>query len=195
MESARRWLSAEEIAQQVKVSPMTIKRNCQTYKDFVNVKHGEKNKYLIDEDCVPVFLFIAKMRNKRNLQSGQIIELLEKEGFSRFIDTDIIETSKQESEQPQLYQGFVPVQEVEKLVSDKVAEQIQRHEESLKKWFIEQQKQQQEFQQLLVKKLEDRDQKLLQAVREIQESRKEIAASVQQEEDIQLKKKWWQFWR
>ena len=117
---------------------MTIKRNCQTYKDFVNVKQGEKNKYLIDEDCVPVFLFIAKMRNKRNLQSGQIIELLEKEGFPRFLDTPIIETSKQVSEQSQLYQGFVSVQEVEKFVSDRVSEEMQKHEEVLKKWFLEQ---------------------------------------------------------
>jgi hypothetical protein len=194
VESTKRWLSAEEVAKQVKVSAMTIKRNCQTYKEFVDVKKGEKNKYLINEECVPVFHFIAKMRNKRNLQSGQIVELLEKEGFPRFIDTPVIETSKRVSEQLQFSQGFVPVQEVEKLVSDRVAEEIQKHEEVLKKLFIEQQKQQQEFQKVLIQKLEERDQKLLYAVREIQESRKEAVAAIQQQE-VQPKKKWWQFWR
>ncbi|MGN8235442.1 DUF3967 domain-containing protein [Priestia flexa] len=193
MEYTKKWLSAEEVAKQVKVSPMTIKRNCQTYKEFVNFRKGEKNKYLIDEECVSVFLFINKMRNKRNLQSGQIIELMEKEGFLKFLEIPIVHTPEHQSEQTQLYQGFVPVQEVEKLVSEQVSLQLKKHEEVLKEWLMEQQLNQQEFQRGLLQRLDNRDQKLVHALREIQESKKEIAVSIQKEKG-QQQKKWWKFW-
>ncbi|PGE05210.1 DNA-binding protein, partial [Bacillus pseudomycoides] len=51
------WLSAEEVAKEIKVSAMTIKRNCQTYSSFLNFQQGEKNKYLIHQECIPVFQF------------------------------------------------------------------------------------------------------------------------------------------
>lgn len=69
----KNWLSAEEVAKEIKVSAMTIKRNCQTYGSFLKFQQGEKNKYLIHQESIPVFQFIAKMRNKRNLQTKQII--------------------------------------------------------------------------------------------------------------------------
>lgn len=62
------WLSAEEVAKKIKVSAMTIKRNCQTYSSFLKFQQGEKNKYLIQQESIPVFQFIAKMRNKRYYQ-------------------------------------------------------------------------------------------------------------------------------
>lgn len=36
------WLSAEDIAKQVGVSSMTIKRNCNTYEEFILFKQGRK---------------------------------------------------------------------------------------------------------------------------------------------------------
>ncbi|WP_260870145.1 DUF3967 domain-containing protein [Bacillus cereus] len=67
----------------------------------------KKNKYLIDQECIPVFQFIAKMRNKRNLQKKQIIELLSKEGFPEYIDIEPIQTTKQQKQQQDFQKSIV----------------------------------------------------------------------------------------
>lgn len=177
------WLSAEEVAKEIKVSAMTIKRNCQTYDSFLKFQQGEKNKYLIHRECIPVFQFIAKMRNKRNLQTKQIIELLSKERFPEYIDIEPIQIT----EQTQVGQGVVAVQELDRIVTERVSEQLKKYEESLKEWLIEQQKQQQDFQKAMIQRMDERDQKLMAMIRENQETKKLIAATQQ--------KKWWQFWK
>ena len=166
------WLSAEEVAKEIKVSAMTIKRNCQTYGSFLKFQQGEKNKYLIHQECIPVFQFIAKMRNKRNLQTKQIIELLSKEGLPEYIDIEPIQTTKQRPEQIQVGQAVVAVQELDRIVAERVSEQLKKHEENLKEWLTEQQKQQQDFQ-----KINERDQNLMAMIRENQETKKLIAAT------------------
>lgn len=181
------WLSAEEVAKEIKVSAMTIKRNCQTYGSFLKFQQGEKNKYLIHQECIPVFQFIAKMRNKRNLQTKQIIELLSKEGFSEYIDIEPIQTTKQQPEQIQVGQGFIAVQELDRIVAERVSEQLKKHEENVKEWLTEQQKQQQDFQKAVIQRMDERDQNLMAMIRENQETKKLIAATQQ--------KKWWQFWK
>lgn len=181
------WLSAEEIAKEIKVSAMTIKRNCQTYGNFLKFQQGKKNKYLIHQECLPVFQFIAKMRNKKNLQTKQIIELLSKEGFPKFIDIEPIQTTKQQPEQIQVKQEVVAVQKLDKIVAERVSEQLKKHEENLKEWLTEQQKQQQDFQKAIIQRMDERDQNLMAMIRENQETKKLIAATQQ--------KKWWQFWK
>jgi len=176
------WLSAEEVAKEIKVSAMTIKRNCQTYSSFLNFQQGEKNKYLIHQECIPVFQFIAKMRNKRNLQTKQIIELLSKEGLPEYIDIEPIQITKQQPEQIQVGQVVVAIQELDRIVAERVSELLKKHEENLKEWLTEQQKQQQDFQ-----KIDERDQNLMAMIRENQETKKLLAATQQ--------KKWWQFWK
>ncbi|PDY44016.1 DUF3967 domain-containing protein [Bacillus pseudomycoides] len=176
------WLSAEEVAKEIKVSAMTIKRNCQTYSSFLNFQQGEKNKYLIHQECIPVFQFIAKMRNKRNLQTKQIIELLSKEGLPEYIDIEPIQITKQQPEQIQVGQVVVAIQELDRIVAERVSELLKKHEENLKEWLTEQQKQQEDFQ-----KIDERDQNLMAMIRENQEIKKLIAATQQ--------KKWWQFWK
>ena len=47
---------------------------------------------------------------------------------------------------------------------------------------------QEEFNQKLLKRIDERDQNLIAVLREIQESKKEIAAANQKQ------KKWWKFW-
>lgn len=171
------WLSAEEVAKEIKVSAMTIKRNCQTYSSFLKFQQGEKNKYLIHQECIPVFQFIAKMRNKKNLQTKQIIELLSKEGFPEYIDIEPI----------QVGQKVIAVQELDRIVAERVSEQLKKHEENLKEWLTEQQKQQQDFQKAVIQRMDERDQNLMAIIRENQETKKLIAATQQ--------KKWWQFWK
>ncbi|MED3992945.1 DUF3967 domain-containing protein [Priestia aryabhattai] len=194
MKTSKQWLSAEDMAKQVKVSAMTIKRNCQTYKDFINVKQGEKNKYLIDSSSLPVFLFIAKMRNKRSLQSAQILELLEEEGFPKIYDEENINTSKQQTEQSLDKQGIVPVQDIESMVAKRVQEELKKHEHFLSEWTLKQEEQQRKFQEELLKRLDDRDQKLMSSIRELQESKLEIAASIEEPKKTP-NKKWWEFWK
>ncbi|MED4045603.1 DUF3967 domain-containing protein [Priestia megaterium] len=194
MKTSKQWLSAEDMAKQVKVSAMTIKRNCQTYKDFINVKQGEKNKYLIDSSSLPVFLFIAKMRNKRSLQSAQILELLEEEGFPKIYDEENINTSKQQTEQSLDKQEIVPVQNIESMVAKRVQEELRKHEHFLSEWTLKQEEQQRKFQEGLLKRLDDRDQKLMSSIRELQESKLEIAASIEEPKKTP-NKKWWEFWK
>ncbi|MGP0690660.1 DUF3967 domain-containing protein [Priestia aryabhattai] len=194
MKASKQWVSAEEMAKQVKVSAMTIKRNCQTYKDFINVKQGEKNKYLIDSSSLPVFLFIAKMRNKRSLQSAQILELLVEEGFPKIYDTENINSSEQQPEQSLENKGFVPVQEIESMVAKRVQEELKKHEHFLSEWTLKQEEQQRKFQEELIKRLDDRDQKLMSSIRELQESKLEIAASIEEPKKTP-NKKWWEFWK
>ncbi|HES8074043.1 TPA: DUF3967 domain-containing protein [Streptococcus pyogenes] len=194
MKTSKQWLSAEDMAKQVKVSAMTIKRNCQTYKDFINVKQGEKNKYLIDSSSLPVFLFIAKMRNKRSLQSAQILELLEEEGFPKIYDEENINTSKQQIEQSLDKQEIVPVQNIESMVAKRVQEELKKHEHFLSEWTLKQEEQQRKFQEGLLKRLDDRDQKLMSSIRELQESKLEIAASIEEPKKTP-NKKWWEFWK
>jgi len=194
VKTSKQWLSAEDMAKQVKVSAMTIKRNCQTYKDFINVKQGEKNKYLIDSSSLPIFLFIAKMRNKRSLQSAQILELLEEEGFPKIYDEENINTSKQQTEQSLDKQGIVPVQDIESMVAKRVQEELKKHEHFLSEWTLKQEEQQRKFQEGLLKRLDDRDQKLMSSIRELQESKLEIAASIEEPKKTP-NKKWWEFWK
>lgn len=181
------WLSAEEVAKELKVSAMTIKRNCQTYSNFLKFQQGEKNKYLIHQECIPVFQFITKMRNKRNLQTKQIIKLLSKEGFPEYIDIEPIQTTKQQPEQIQVKQGIVDIQEFDRVIAERVSEQLKKHEENLKEWLTEQQKKQQDFQKAVIQRMDERDQKLMTMILEIQETKKLITATQQ--------KKWWQFWK
>jgi len=127
------------------------------------------------------------MRNKRNLQTKQIIELLSKEGFPEYIDIEPIQTTKQRPEQIQVGQAVVAVQELDRIVAERVSEQLKKHEENLKEWLTEQQKQQQDFQKAVVQRMDERDQNLMAMIRENQETKKLIAATQQ--------KKWWQFWK
>lgn len=101
---------------------MTIKRNCQTYGSFFKFQQGEKNKYLIHQESITVFQFIAKMRNKRNLQTKQIIELLNKEGFPEYINIELIQTTKQQTEQIQVRREVVAVQDLDRIVTERVSE-------------------------------------------------------------------------
>ncbi|MEC3139368.1 DUF3967 domain-containing protein, partial [Bacillus thuringiensis] len=142
---------------------------------------------LIHRECIPVFQFIAKMRNKRNLQTKQIIELLSKERFPEYIDIEPIQTTEQQTEQTQVGQEVIAVQELDRIVTERVSEQLKKHEESLKEWLIEQQKQQQDFQKAVIQRMDERDQSLMTMIRETQETKKLIAATQQ--------KKWWQFWK
>ncbi|PHE65825.1 DNA-binding protein, partial [Bacillus wiedmannii] len=74
---------------------------------------------LIHQECIPVFQFIAKMRNKRNLQTKQIIELLSKEGFPKFIDIEPIQTTKEQPEQIQVEQEVIAIQELDRIVAER----------------------------------------------------------------------------
>ncbi|MBZ3766233.1 DUF3967 domain-containing protein, partial [Bacillus cereus] len=79
------------------------------------------------------------------------------------------------------------VQELDRIVAERVSEQLKKHEENLKEWLTEQQKQQQDFQKAVIQRMDERDQNLMTIIRETQETKKLIAATQQ--------KKWWQFWK
>lgn len=62
---------------------MTIKRNCNTYNDFILFKQEEKNKYYIFRECVPILKYINNLRSKENLQHKDIFQRLTKEGYKK----------------------------------------------------------------------------------------------------------------
>ncbi|PFJ17277.1 hypothetical protein COD67_09925 [Bacillus cereus] len=121
------WLSAEDMAKQIGVSSMTIKRNCNTYEEFILFKQGEKNKYYISSECVEVLKFINKLRNKKNIPHREILEVLNREGFKKYIAVDIevipANISKQTSEQTMFNLDEVRkivAKELEKAMKDQV---------------------------------------------------------------------------
>ena len=134
------------------------------------------------------------MRNKRSLQSAQILELLVEEGFPKIYDTENINSSEQQPEQSLENKGFVPVQEIESMVAKRVQEELKKHEHFLSEWTLKQEEQQRKFQEELIKRLDDRDQKLMNSIRELQESKLEIAASIEEPKKTP-NKKWWEFWK
>jgi DNA-binding transcriptional MerR regulator len=113
------WLSAEDIAKQVGVSSMTIKRNCNTYEEFILFKQGEKNKYYISSECVDVLKFINKLRNKKNVPHKEILEVLDKEGFKKYIAVDM-EVVQENTSKKTFEQTMFTLDEVRKIVAEEL---------------------------------------------------------------------------
>lgn len=173
------WLSAEDMAKQIGVSSMTIKRNCNTYEEFILFKQEEKNKYYIFSECVDVLKFINRLRNKKNVPHKEIIEILNKEGFKKYIAIDMEMVQENRSKQT-FEQIMFTADEVRKIVAEEL-EKAMKEQENKKNG------------QLMYLMTEIQDLKRIMI--EEKQARLEISSSEQQvnnEEVKEIKKKsWW----
>lgn len=173
------WFSAEDMAKQIGVSSMTIKRNCNTYEEFILFKQEEKNKYYISSECVDVLKFINRLRNKKNVPHKEILEVLNKEGFKKYIAVDM-EIVQENTYKETFDQTMFTANEVRKIIA-----------EELEKAMKEQENKKDQQLMYLMKEIQDLKRMMI----EERQVRLEISSSEQQinnEEIGEMKKEsWW----
>lgn len=173
------WFSAEDMAKQIGVSSMTIKRNCNTYEEFILFKQEEKNKYYISSECVDVLKFINRLRNKKNVPHKKILEVLNKEGFKKYIAVDM-EIVQENTYKETFDQTMFTANEVRKIIA-----------EELEKAMKEQENKKDQQLMYLMKEIQDLKRMMI----EERQVRLEISSSEQQinnEEIGEMKKEsWW----
>ncbi|MED1107674.1 DUF3967 domain-containing protein [Bacillus paramycoides] len=172
----KEWLSIIEVSQSLQVPDNTVRRYIQRHIEFIShKKHGKK--YLIHVDSLKVLEKIRSLYTEDFYMEEQIQEYLNQQGFKKFINVTNV---NKEVDNPVDH----PPKEIEKIIELYVAKAIKEKEEEFFKVLEEQNKM---FHSQLMQKLEERDQFLLESIRETQNSKKQIAASNRQ-------KVWWKFW-
>lgn len=179
MDESQEWITVSDLVKTLSASENTLKRYIRRHEPFLSVKQGNRSKYYVHQDSVKVLKYIKKLYNE-NLNEDEVNQRLQDSGLAMVITVPV------EDEQ------FVNILDVmngwnerfEKLerINQKQNEELRELKQLLQK--------QTEY---MDKRMSERDQKLLHTVREIQESRKEIAAAIQKQE-TGPKKKWWKFW-
>lgn len=173
------WLSAEDMAKQIGVSSMTIKRNCNTYEDFILFKQEEKNKYYISSECVDVLKFINRLRNKKNVPHKEILKVLNKEGFKKYIAVDM-EVVQENTCKQTFDQTMFTANEVRKIVAEELEKAMKEQEDKKDQQLMYLMKEIQELKRIMI---------------EERQVRLEISSSEQQvnNEEIEEMKKgsWW----
>lgn len=178
-----------QIAKQLNLAESTARFYRDRFENYIpSVGEGRKKRY--KPETIEVLRFIAEGFN-RNLTAIDI-----EEGLSRMVARNVEfeevnatttaaaqQQSKNEPNQYALQLQFA----VEQMSTAMQVMADQKEEISeLRKHVAIIENRQQEQQEYINTKLEERDQKLIESIREIQESKKQLAA-IQQ-------KKWWQFW-
>lgn len=175
-QSEEKWLSADDVAKQVGVSSMTIKRNCNMYEEFILFKQGEKNKYYVFGECVEVLKFINRLRNKKNLPHKEILEILNREGFKKYIVVDEMGIVQNEISKQTTEQSLFTADDVRRIVSEEVTKIVQEQ-------------------------LSKKDDQILYLIQEVQDLKKalleekqvklEMSSSKQIISDEEKKESWW----
>lgn len=169
-----KWLTAEEVAKQLNVSSMTIKRYVKDFNDFIEYKQEAKGKYYINLNSLDVLMFICKLA-KRSIRKNDIRIRLENEGFSKSLVIDYEDTTEP------VLQKMVVVREEELSVLTKQTTELIKQNNELYQRF-----------ERIEGRIFKQDEYLMQTIRVIQELKQiqlETAATKS------LEKKWWQFWR
>ncbi|MFB7006355.1 MULTISPECIES: DUF3967 domain-containing protein [Bacillus cereus group] len=178
-EEKNRWLSADFVAKEIGVSSMTIKRNCNTYNDFILFKQEEKNKYYIFRECISVLKYINNLRNKENLQHKDILQRLTKEGYKKYLSIDVTDNIQQESIQT-TEQILLTADQVREIVAEELAkmeqDQVNKRDEQL---------------MYLIREIQDMKKLIL----EEKQTRLEMSSSKEKQKNIKFsevkKESWW----
>ena len=178
-----------EIAKQLNLAESTARFYRNRFEDYIpSVGEGRKKRY--KPDTVEVLRFIAE-GFKRNLTAMDI-----EEGLSRMVarnievekETAITTTATQQQSENELKQYTLQLQLALEQMSTAIQIIANQKEEiaELRKHITDIEKRQQEQQEYINTKLEERDHELIESIKQIQETKKEIANGQE--------KKWWQFW-
>lgn len=183
-------LTMAQIAKKLNLAESTARFYRNRFEEFIPfVGEGRKKRYT--HETVEVLRFIAEGFN-RNLTAMDI-----KDGLSRMVAKNIefeevtattIAAAQQQTENEQK-QHTLQLQIALEQMSTTMQIMANQKEEiaELRKHIADVENQQQEQREYINTKLEERDRKLLESIREIQETKKQIAATQQ--------KKWWIFWK
>jgi len=169
------WLTVLAVEKQTNIPNATIRRYIRNHGHHLNVQKKGKS-YFIASESIPIVLTIRK-----HYDDGKSLNQVEK----ALVDTGnpVTITMNDDGEQVTMNVGEA-LQDMNKAMHEqnKVIQSL-----------VEHMQRQQEY---IDTKLEERDRKLMTAIREIQESKKQMAAD-QEKEIITLAKdkKWYQFWK
>lgn len=170
------WLNVLAIEKQTKIPNATIRRYIRNHGHHLNIRKKGKS-YFIASESIPIVLNIRKQYD-----DGKSLEQVEEA---------LLQTGKP---------VIITVNVDDKQVTVNVGEALQ----DMKKAMHEQNKiiqslaeQMQKQQEYIDTKLEERDRKLMAAIRENQESRKQVAVTdqVQEKTILDRDKKWYEFWK
>ena len=184
----KQLLTMAQIAKQLNLAESTARFYRDRFEDFIpSVGEGRKKRY--KPETIEVLRFIAEGFN-RNLTAMDI-----KDGLSRMVAMNIefeevtatttAATQQQSKSEPNQYalQLQFAVEQMSSAMQI-IADQKEEIAE-LRKQVAVIENRQQEQQEYINSKLEERDQQLMESIREIQEAKNQLAATQQ--------KKWWQF--
>jgi len=185
----KQLLTMAQIAKQLNLAESTARFYRDRFEDFIpSVGEGRKKRY--KPDTVKVLRFIAE-GYKRNLTAMDI-----NNGLSRMVarnievenETAIPTATAQQQSENKLKQYTLQLQIALEQMNTNMQIIANQKEEivELRKYVAVIENKQQEQQEYINTKLEERDKKLIESIKERQETKKQIATATQ--------KKWWQFW-
>lgn len=170
------WLTVLAIEKQTKIPNATIRRYIRNHGHHLNVRKKGKS-YFIASDSIPIVLNI-----RQHYDDGKSLEQVE-ETLLQTGNPVIIDVNT-DGKQMTVNVGEA-LQDMNKAMDEqnKVIQSLVEH--------------MQKQQEYIETRLEERDSKLMTAIRETQESRKQMAATEQEKEIMPptKDKKWYQFWK
>lgn len=178
----KEWFTVAEIEKETNIPHQTIRRYIKVHGHHFVLKKKHKS-YFISEKSIKVILNIRNMYSEGKT-SEQVEEYLANSGIPVIIDV------KSEDEQVSINfpEVLLELKSDMSSVNEKLSEQ-----ENFNQLLIEKLSEQNEFikkqQKYIDEKLSKRDEALVRSMRELLESKKQIAVTEQS------KKKWWLFWR
>lgn len=187
----KQLLTMAQIAKQLELAESTARFYRDRFENYIpSVGEGRKKRY--KPETIEVLRFIAEGYN-RNLTAMDI-----EDGLSRMVArniefeevtaTTIAAAQQQSKNEPNQY--ALQLQFAVEQMSAAMQVMADQKEEiaELRKHVAVIENRQKEQQEYINTKLEERDQKLMESIREIQESKKQLATT-------QQKNKWWKFWK
>lgn len=166
MDKEKKWFSVLEVEKQTGIPNQTIRRYINNHGVYLNPKKQGKGYYLSDES-IKVIQEIRKL-----YEEGMTAQLVNDTLLEKNIPMTIIVNEGEEKVSVQVSQAL---RDLKKSMDERVDEQNE-----IIRSLVEQIKKQQEY---IDNKLEERDQKLITAIRENQEAKQQTAIS-------QEKKSW-----
>jgi hypothetical protein len=170
------WLTVLDVEKQLKIPNATIRRYIRNHGHHLNIRKKGKS-YFIAFESIPIVLDIRKQYDE-----GKNQEQVEESFIQKGSPVTITVTADDKQVTVNIGEAL---QDMKKAIHEqnKIIESL-----------VVQMKKQQDY---IDNKLEERDRKLMAAIRDNQESRKQIAATDQEKERITppKNKKWYQFWK
>jgi DNA-binding transcriptional MerR regulator len=189
MSEERKWLTINDLAKKIGIPHQTIRRYISQHSHHITMKKHHRS-YLVDVGCIPVFLKIRELYGEGK-SGDEIEEALANMGVPMTI------TVSKNNEKPvriDVGEAFSKFNDTVRNIKKELEEQAQLNAKLLD-IVSEQHEKLDKLERYIEDKFNERDIKLLEAIRDMKENHKQIAASKEQhQENKRANKKWWKFW-